>query len=148
MRSIPRFENEFLEDVADSLRKRLKAISHQASRIDGQKVYETVGSAKEEKFEIYLAKTSSRNGPRIRVNVWADRWISVDAREPSPKGVKGWLWEWTTEGRLMGGLGGKEIVQALEAGISSLYQIDKDRVHKFDEIWRPILARGPVEVRQ
>lgn len=147
MSQIPRFENEFLEEVAESLRKRRKAISHQASRIDGQKAYETVGSAKEEKFEIYLDKTSSRKGPRLKVSVWADRWILVDAREPSGKGVKGWLWEWTADGRLIGGLSGKEIVRALEESISALYAMDKGRVQKFDEIWRHILTRGPVEVR-
>jgi hypothetical protein len=146
MSQIPTFDNDFLEDVAYGLRKRRKAISRMFSLVECYKVYETFHGRKEEKLELHIDENTSRRSPGLRLFAWVDRSLWIDARAISDKGKKGWKWTWTAEGRLVGGLSGCNLVSAIEQSSRLLHGMDGSQTGRFDEIWNPLLARGPMTV--
>ena len=142
---VPEFENEFLADVARSVKKRHKALKHSIRSINCDKVYEADESGeKSEKLELTLRQSSSPKGLQLRLFAWPDRWVWVDARQAAKKG---WKWEWTHEGRLLGVFGGRDLISAVEKALFDSIDDDFNPVtSEVAEIWRPLLAKGPVRV--
>jgi hypothetical protein len=80
----------------------------------------------------------------IRLYVWDDRWIWIDARQGSK--ADGWLWDFSDQGRLIGGLTGRNLVNAFEHSIVATSGMTKERLDRFHDIWSTIFARGPQEI--
>jgi len=141
----PTFENEFLNSVVYSLRKRHKSLKHKLHSITCNKVYEVYeDNTKLEKLELDFRESRTYNGMTCRLFVWPDRWVWVDARKATKKG---WEWEWTFEGRLLGGYGGRELISAIEEALfESTDENFKPIMFEVKEIWRPLLAKGPISV--
>jgi hypothetical protein len=137
---IPPFRDEFLELMAVSFRKRSKAISHMtAATVEVDKVYREVESHQHETLEFNLW---NRTGdPTLKIIVWHDRWVWLDARAGSKR--DGWLWEWNFNGRLLGDKSGKDFVEAAEKTIWGLHSAKKGLTDHLNTAWSPLLARGP-----
>lgn len=124
----------FLADILLSLAKRRKAIRHQVRNIAAEKVKERAEGVEREKLEI-TCEIDGR-GTSLRMFVWEDRWILVDARRPIKK--EGWAWVYTSEGRTT--VDGRTIVEGLEASIEAA---SLQSVETFERVWQPMIATGP-----
>ena len=142
MNQAPRFESEFLDDLATAFRKRRKSLSHRAEAAEFSKVYELVGTEKVERLEINLPYW---NRGALRLHAWPDRIVWLDARK---RAKKGWEWVWTIDGRIIGDAKLPDIIKALGDTLSLLHEMDASRVDEFNTVWRPLIAQGPREVRQ
>jgi hypothetical protein len=123
----------FLTDVAVALEKRRKAIRHKVRDLRIERAVDRLSADEPDKLEV-SAKVGSA---KLRMFVWEDRWVFVDARTPTK--VEGWLWESTQEGRLIGG-DVQVLVSALEASV------DATRGQSSDDLsclWDSLLAKGP-----
>ncbi len=79
----------------------------------------------------------------LRLHAWPDRWVWLDARCPTKKG---WAWSWTYEGRLLGEHSASAIIKTIEDTLGPLHRMDSSKTDEFSTLWKPLLARGPVEV--
>jgi hypothetical protein len=129
-------ESPFLDDLLSSLTRRRKAIKHRVRALRAERVSDSSDGLESAKVEIQCDLLAPRT--MLRLNAWADRWIWVDARR---SGKSGWVWQFTTEGRLLGDQLARELVAALEASIGA-QGIESD----LRAIWAPILAQGPRRV--
>ena len=129
----PPTESPFLRGILDGLSKRRKAIRYKVRQISVEKVRERTGSEEREKLEI----TCEGNAQKLRLFLWDDRWVFVDARISSKQG---WAWEFTYQGRWMGIADARVLVAALEQSIEASSLGDSA---KLEGVWRPLLAQGP-----
>lgn len=137
MSNDPRFDSEFLEELALAFRKRRKALRHKATGAGYAKVYERIGDEKVERLEIHLPK---HDGALLRLHAWPDRMIWLDARRSAKTG---WAWSWTKEGRLLGTCSAVDAVQTLEATFDHLFEMTAAQVDELSEPWNALLAGGP-----
>lgn len=145
MKNLPTFESAFLNEIAKSYSKRRKSLAYDAFNLKFNKVFDVIAGGKTEKIEIAIQAASSANSANLRLYIWADRWIWVDAR----KSVKnaGWEWEYTTEGRLTGGSSACDAIDAFKEFYVLSAHFSPDTVSKDSfGIWGKLLAKGPVEV--
>lgn len=126
-------ESPFLREVLGGLSKRRKAIRYKLRQISVDKVRERIDSEEREKLEI----TCEGNIQKLRLFLWEDRWVFVDARISSKQG---WTWEFTHQGRLMGIADARTLVAALEQSIEASSLGDSTTL---EGLWRPLLAQGP-----
>ena len=136
----PNSGNEFIKDVVESLRKRHKALKHRVNAIACERIIERDDHADHEKIEITFRAHVAGRRCGLRVFVWDDRWLWVDCRLA---GKRGWLWEWTREGRLRGPASGRAIMESLERTLDLAHTMNAAETARFDDVWIPILARGP-----
>lgn len=142
MKDVPTFtdpwssppKSAFLVNVLFALAKRRKAIQHQVRTIAVQKVIEGTTDDEQEKIEIELGVA----GQSFRMFLWDDRWVYVDARRPRKNA--GWEWEFTRQGRLVGGVNVRMLVEALKRSIDAT---NTQCGPALDQIWTPLLATGP-----
>lgn len=134
---LPTCENEFLNSVLFSLKKRQKAIKYKVSSITCEKIVEIDEGERFEKLEIDVQLLTSRCS--FRIFAWDDRWVWIDARRGSKNG---WKWEWSDEGRLLGSFTGRDVVDALEFTQATFFEMDSSRIGRFSEIWDAMLAKG------
>jgi hypothetical protein len=138
---IPTFETEFLSEVGDSVRRRQKAMKHRAFGLSCERLWETTDGTKREKLELTLLGPPSSRSAQLRFFVWSDRWIFVDAREGSKLG---WKWEWTIEGKILGGVTGRDLIKAVESSYAaSPFFSDLDFLDEIKSIWKSLLAARP-----
>lgn len=128
----PRPKSPFLADALRCLAKRRKAIRHKVRDIAVEKVLERTGSEEREKLEIACT------GPALRLFLWDDRWVFVDARTLAKH--QGWTWEFTYQGRLAGGVDARRLVAALEETIEA---VTFQSTARLEQLWKPLLASGP-----
>jgi hypothetical protein len=76
----------------------------------------------------------------VRVLLWADRWVWVDARQYGTRRKGGWVWSKTLEGRFVASGGAGVLVATLEASMS-LYAAQP--ATEIARIWERHLAVGP-----
>lgn len=140
----PQFESDFLNDVAFSFKKRRKSLKHRCAQIAFGKVYEIENNQETERLELKLQARSSSKGERLRLHAWPDRWIWVDARKGAKKG---WEWEWTFDGRLLGAFTGRDLIAAVEESLAfSFYSDTAPQSYDVSNIWQPLLAKGPTRI--
>lgn len=125
--------SNFLAGVAIALDKRRKAIRYSLRNLKVESCEERLSDEEPDKLEI----TGKLGRTNLRLFVWEDRWVFVDARTPM-KG-DGWAWESTHEGRLTAG-DAQVLVNALEASIAAASGQSSD---EFERVWKPLLATGP-----
>ena len=123
------------------MRRRRRAIRYRVPSLTAEKVVERTSTTDREKLEITCEIGARR--ARLRIFIWEDRWIWVDARRPSK--VAGWSWQFTREGRVVGGLDGRRLVQVLEASVDAASSSDEDAARALDEVWQSIFAIGPCQ---
>lgn len=131
---------DFIDDLLLSIAKRRKALKHQLRAISVERVADRVEDVERRKLEITFAKWGPHR-PLIQIFAWDDRWIWVEVSQASK--VAEFRWTYTNRGRLVGGLGGRQLVEAAEATTAAGDELTRDRIGKFDDIWKPILAAGP-----
>jgi hypothetical protein len=125
----------FLEEVLFALGRRRKAIRYRVRDLDVQRTTDEDS----EKLSIEC-KPMGVQRTIVRLFVWPDRWIWIDARKSSKNG---WVWQFTMDGRLAGGLAAEDLIKALEGSISASQPV-KDAAEKgLDKLWKPLLAQGP-----
>lgn len=130
----PTFESAFINDVLEALRKRQKAIKYKVRDITCEKVIER-DEVDREKMEITIRPLRRA---AIRLFIWDDRWAWVDCRLGTKKG---WAWQWTTDGRLLGSIDGRMVVSLLEQTIDAAATADNG-TSVFADVWSTKLARG------
>lgn len=127
----------FLTDLAVALDKRRRAIRYKVRDLRIEKGNDRLSADEPDKLEV-----TGKVGPaKLRVFVWEDRWVFVDARTPTKR--EGWSWESTHEGRLIGG-DAEVLVSALEASIDAARSQSSDDLSR---LWKSLLASGPRPLR-
>lgn len=126
-------ESPFLKNILGGLSKRRKAIRYKVRQISIEKVRERTDSEEREKLEI----TCEWNAKKLRLFLWDDRWVFIDARMSSKQG---WAWEFTHQGRLMGIADARVLVAALEQSIEASSLGDSATL---EGLWSRLLAQGP-----
>jgi len=140
MNNYPIFDNHSLNDFVSSIKARSKSLKSKYYYINIEKVIEGVEGF-DAKAELTLRKSRSHKSITVRLNVWPDRWVWVDAREASDKG---WLWSFNEEGRLAGGKNWSDVIRCAEA-MAEIFTAGVDNgAKKAGEIWRKTLVKGPV----
>lgn len=127
-------KSQFLADALAALSKRRKAIRNKVRKLSVEKVLERTDGDEWEKLEVTC---DDGLGQRLRLFLWEDRWIFIDARASAKKG---WAWEFTEQGRLVGGLDARALVEALEASLEASFQRSSASMK---QIWTPLLTTGP-----
>ena len=123
----------FLAGVLAALAKRRKAIRHKVRSISVEKVLERTSADEREKLEI----SSSVGAARLRLFVWEDRWVFIDARTPTK--ASGWAWEFNYQGRLLGDEA-HALIHAFEQSIDAATIQSGEAL---GGVWKPLLATGP-----
>ena len=133
-------ESECLIEIAESFRKRSRALKHHGGETLFERTMERFERGNREKLEITYRRRPTARSVTVRLFVWSDRWAWIDAREPAKHG---WKWEWTAQGRVSGPEFGRKIVAAFEATIGVSGQASVSVGDQLDRLWKPILATGP-----
>jgi len=129
-----KFDSPYLTLLSGALMKRRKAIKYRVKKIEFQKIIEKgAESSNTKKLEITITPCSR---VVIRLFVWDDRWVWIDARRSSKNG---WLFEWTSSGRVLQE-SARNLVSTLEQSIS--YAVASED-NKLNNIWDKMLHRGP-----
>ena len=85
--------SEFVEEVFASLRRRSKAIKYYARLTVTRRTPFNPEQGADLEIEL-------RNRPlSVRLWVWSDRWVWLDAREYGTRRKGGWVWSKTVDGR-------------------------------------------------
>jgi hypothetical protein len=79
----------------------------------------------------------------VRVHAWEDRWLWVDARHSSKRG---WMWEFTSQGRFLPAAGARGVVTKVEAMMRAAHLPPADVPRSMSAIWERTLASGPKRV--
>jgi hypothetical protein len=141
----PNFESQFLTQIAEAFVRKRKSLKYNASILKFHKIYDIVEGKKVEKIEISVESSLSRNSVRMRLYIWEDRWVWIDARKA---GKMGWDWEFSKHGRLSGDCSPRQLIEAFKQFYFSSSLFDTQaRTLEASTIWGEILAAGPVEVR-
>lgn len=126
-------KSPFLAGVLAALAKRRRAIRHKVRKIAVDKLRERISADEHEKLEI----SSVVGTAQLRLFVWDDRWVFVDARIPTKS--DGWSWEFSYEGRLVGDEA-RALIEAFEDSIEAAAMQSGERL---ELVWKPLLAGGP-----
>ena len=135
---LDRSDCPFILDVLDSLKRRGKALKHRNATPTIERFIELRDDEAEERVEITF---KPRNRQILALTIWCDRWVSIRASEAIPQA--GWKFQYTHSGRLLGAEGGRDLVEATEASLTAMYELDDGNISRLDIIWRSLLANGP-----
>ena len=89
MESLPDFNSQFLNECVKSFSKVRKSLKNASQDLKINKIIEVREADEFEKIELVIRASLSRNGIRVRLHVWDDRWLWIDARKSVKNG-----WEW------------------------------------------------------
>jgi hypothetical protein len=133
-------QTTFVAQLQEALRKRGKPIRYRKSDISIEPVIERTNGEEREKLEIECPFHGTTT--RLCVHVWDDRWIWIDARRSSKAG---WVWQYSTEGRLVGSHSARDFVALFEESLSAGHW-DEQAPARLENVWKPALATGPKAV--
>lgn len=128
--------------IQEALRKRRRALSRRGASVSWTCVKEIVNGRETEKGRTDVTIDYRVNGlpVTLRMNVWADRWVWIDARCSTKQG---WLWEFTDEGRFISKNGARALVQCAEKTIDASFLPARDAPSVISKVWSTCLASGP-----
>ena len=138
-------QDDFSSAVLEALRKRMKAIKRKGVDVHLQPVKEVVDGRESDRgrLDVDLAYRVQSAKVRVRIKVWGDRWIWLDARRSSKAG---WVWEYTVDGRLLPSYSASDLVKLAEQTIATAYLPDDSVARAIASVWTKCLARGPQPV--
>lgn len=137
--SWPAFDSAFLAGIAESLRRRSKAIKHRTSGSSCERVIEKTDGADKELMELRFA-LYGRPLVRMTLCLWGDRWLWIDIRQAARKG---WRFEWQHEGRV-GATEPRRVVETILATLSQpLVEESARDLARLDALWRAVALQGP-----
>jgi hypothetical protein len=93
-----------------------------------------------QRLDIDVSYRISAAPVRVRLIVWSDRWLWIDARRSASEG---WAWEVTMDGRFLSAERARALIQLLEDTISATRANDGSVPAALERIWKPHLALGP-----
>jgi hypothetical protein len=133
-----RADSPFLLDILEGIRRRRKALrSHNANPIV-ERIIEVRDGNPVERIEIVF---HPRTNQTLTVIVWENRSIWVHACEAIKNA--GWKFQYTASGRFLAPGGGRDLVPALEASLSRMFEMTRENSVRLSEIWDRLLANGP-----
>jgi hypothetical protein len=133
-------QTALIAQVQEALRKRGKPIRYRKSDISIERVIERTDGEEREKLEIECPFYGTTT--RLRVHLWEDRWVWLDARRSSKAG---WVWHFTMQGRLAGGRSARDVVALFEESLATGHW-DEKAPTCLEKVWKPALATGPKAV--
>jgi hypothetical protein len=134
------FESPFLRAFGESVIARRKALNKKFFEVTLRREIEEEG----EKAEFVLRLSRSVKGPTVKMVLWPDRWIWIDARRA---GKAGWLAHITEEGRLHGD-NAAALLKKVESYCDFLgVDFDQNEASRAGHFWDAILMKGPRELR-
>ncbi len=131
-------DSPFLQDLLNSLRSRQKAFAHKGVKFIADRVIEEKSDRRVERIDLVLRL---RKRQTITLTVRQDRTVRLHACEAITKA--GWRFQYTADGRLLGTLGGRDLVSAMEVTASRMFGMTDQTVGSLSLIWDQLLARGP-----
>jgi hypothetical protein len=139
MHEFPNVDAEPLRDFLAAVNSRSRSLKRTFRKIIFDASNDEASEPPLEKLDVTFQKGITSNSVRIKLVIWADRWVWVDAREPSRQG---WRWFRTFDGRLAGGQSGADLLRAIEEFAVSLPG-NTDDLAIAERIWSKILLKGP-----
>jgi hypothetical protein len=131
---------EFLAAAEAAVKDKLKTLKYRFRRIDVTH-QESISSGGGGNATIFrFQKSMSTKSVRITIGLWADRWVSLDARKP---GKKGWDWCYSYEGRLSGDHQVGVIIDLVKELDDALHPERGFEGVTEESRWYKILLRGP-----
>jgi len=97
----------------------------------------------QERGETMLAFRVDGRSVILRVHAWEDRWLWIDARHSSKRG---WVWEFSMQGRLLPAAGARGIVTKVEEMMRAAHLPAAEVTKSMATIWARTLAAGPKRV--
>lgn len=137
-RMLDRSDCPFILHVLDSVKRRGKALKHKNATPTIERFIEVLDGESEERVEIALRV---RKRQVLTLTIWCDRWVQVQASESISQA--GWKFQYAHSGRFLGADGGRDLVEAVEASLSEMYEMTDANVGRLDAIWKALLANGP-----
>jgi hypothetical protein len=135
-------EAGFVAELAEAFRARRRAIKHRGAKLDWTRSSESVANAQPPVARLDVDCDYGRPQSKLRIIVWDDRWMWVDARCGSKKG---WVWAVTLEGRFLAAKGAKPLVALLEQTLDAIGSANNIEA-AIAALWSPHLAQGPREI--
>jgi hypothetical protein len=136
---------DFALEALAAFKKRTRAISRRGAEIECGPVKEIVNGVESERsrVDIEIAYRVDAARVKLRLHVWGDRWVWVDARRQSKAG---WVWEFTMDGRFISPQGARDLVARAEATISASHLPQAELLTTMSSLWSKCLASGPKRI--
>lgn len=131
-------DSPFLLNFLDALRRRQKPFKHKGISLVVDRVIEERFDRLVERLDLVLR---FRKRQTITLTIRQDRTIRLHACEAITKA--GWLFQYTTDGRLLGIYDGGDLVAGIEKTVSAMFGMSGETVSLLGTIWDKLLARGP-----
>jgi hypothetical protein len=129
---------DFIEAVIAALKKRSKSIKHSGGVLQIERVKEIENGVESSTgrldVSIQLRKV------QVRLIVWGDRWVWIDARQRSKTG---WVWETTLQGRLLGDQLARLLVAKIQETMKVAVSYNQAVPAQIEKLWKGHLAVGP-----
>ena len=135
----------FADAVLQAFRKRSRSIGRRGASLECTPVKEVVNGHESDigRTDVRIAHRVAGARVELRLNVWGNRRVWVDARRSSKSG---WVWEYTAEGRLVPSCDERDLVTRTEQTLDAAYLTDSEVSRAMDAIWSACLASGPRRV--
>jgi hypothetical protein len=134
-------EVDFSSAVLEAFQKRQRAFSRRGAPVECTPVKEIVDGRESEigRTDVRIEFRVDRARITLRLQVWGDRWVWVDARRSAKFG---WVWESTSEGRFVSPGGARDLVAHVEETLSAAHLPIADVPRAISAIWSRCLAVG------
>lgn len=140
MDRLPEFETTDLKAFAAALAARSKALKRRFFDVALCRGADSGGDYPEI-AEATFRKLRSPKSKSIRLVIWPDRWVWVDAREAGPAG---WKWSFNAEGRISSAKTWADLIRSVE-DLDVLFSSSADHsmVDRASAAWDAVLLKGP-----
>lgn len=129
-------------DVANAFEERRKSIKRRGASLELVPAKD-MGDGRErarERIDVVISFRIDGSRANIRVYIWDDRWIWIDARRSAKSG---WAWQFTSEGRFLPIHDARMLVALTEKTLSAGYLSEGNVATALSELWQRFLASGP-----
>jgi hypothetical protein len=135
----PKGDIAFSRAVMEAFRKRNRALSRRGATVECTPVKEIVDGRESDigRTNVHIVYRVERAKVSLRVEVWDDRWVWVDARRSSKSG---WVWESTIKGRFVSPGGARDVVAFAEQTLSAANLPAAEVPRAISAIWSQCLA--------
>lgn len=134
-------EGDLSHAVRLAFRKRSRALSRRGATVECTPVKEVVDGRDSElgRTDVSIEYRVERANVSLRLCVWGDGWVWVDARRSSKSG---WVWESTSEGRFVSQNGAGDIVVHVEETLGACHLPVAEVPRAISAIWSRCLSVG------